>query len=99
MVASIKKDILWRTTGAALLTLSMLVMSGCGDVYLHEEFEKLTMNKSESDVTETLGKPVAVDASNPAHVLWTYYAKTFNIDNENKRDIKEVLIFEPDTAT
>ena len=84
---------------AAFLAIAVLATAGCGDVYVHEEFDKLTMNKSEAEVQTTIGKPTSVDANNPAHVTWTYYSKTFDIDNQNKRDSKTVLVFEPDPAS
>ena len=74
-------------------------MAGCGDVYVHEEFDKSTLNKTDAEVLSTIGKPTTVDANDPAHVTWTYYAKTFDIDNQNKRDIKAVLTLEPDATT
>ena len=40
-----------------------------------------------------------MDDSNPAHVTWTYEAKTFDYENNNKRDTKTLVIFERDAAT
>ena len=99
MVTSLSIRPLTRILGAALFTSAMLLMSGCADVYGHDEFTKMTMNRSEDEVTTAIGKPESVDSSNPAHVIWTYYAKTFDIDNQNKRDTKEQVIFEPSAET
>ena len=99
MVAGFNKEVLIRSLGAALFATATLMLAGCGEVYVHEEFDKLTMNKSDAEVQSAIGKPTAVDANNPAHVTWTYYSKTFDIENQNKRDIKAVVIFEPDPAT
>ena len=99
MVAGIGKEFLSRILGTALLAIAMLVTAGCGDVYLHEQFDKLVMSKSEAEVQSAIGKPTAVDSNNPARVTWTYYSKTADIENQNKRDVKTVLIFEPDQTT
>ena len=99
MTANMNSSVSLRTLGTALLTVAMLVMAGCGNVYVHEEFDKLTMNKSATEVEGAIGKPTAVDTNNPAHVTWTYYSKTFDIENQNKRDIKAVLVLEPDQST
>ena len=74
-------------------------MAGCGDVYVHEEFDKSTLNKTDAEVLTAIGKPTTVDANDPQHVTWTYYAKTFDIDNQNKRDIKAVLTLQPDVVS
>ena len=99
MIVSSNKGVLIRSLGTALFALATLALVGCGEVYVHEEFNKLAMNKSDAEVQESLGKPTSVDANDPKHVMWTYYSKTFDVDNQNKRDIKAVVIFEPDPAT
>ena len=99
MGPSVDSRTLTRILGAALFTGAMLLMSGCGEVFGHEEFAKMLMNKSEDDVTSAIGKPESVDVGNPAHVVWTYYGKTYDIENQNIRDTKEQVIFEPSAAT
>ena len=99
MVSSLNKGVLLRSLATALFAIATLALAACGDVYVHEEFNKLAMNKSDAEVQESLGKPTSVDATNPQHVLWTYYSKTFDVENQNKRDIKAVVVFEPDPAT
>ncbi len=99
MTANINKGGLSRILGTALLTIAMLVMAGCGDVYLHEQFDKLILNKSEAEVQSAIGKPTSVDSNNPARVTWTYYAKTVDVENKNKPDVKTVLIFAPDPVS
>ena len=56
-------------------------------------------DKSEDEVVKSIGKPTTVDAKDPKHVTWTYFAKTVDVDNHNKRDAKTLLIFEPEPAT
>ncbi len=88
-----------RMFGGVLIAIAMLVVAGCGDIYGHDEFHKLVMNKPDAEVEKSLGKPSAVDNSNPARVVWTYNQLTYDIQNQNKRDAKTVLVLAPDTAT
>ncbi|MSP98702.1 MAG: hypothetical protein EXR29_16085 [Betaproteobacteria bacterium] len=48
---------------------------------------------------KNIGRPSAVDASNPAHVTWTYDSATFDMANQNARDVKAVLTFVPTAAS
>lgn len=88
-----------RVLGAVLLALALLVMAGCGDIYSREDFTTLIMNKSEVEVVKNIGKPAAVDASNPARVTWTYNSATFDMANKNARDAKAVVTLVPDAAS
>lgn len=83
--------------GAALVA-AMLLIAGCGDIFGHDEFDKMVLKRTEEQVTADVGKPEAVDKSNPARVIWTYYSKTYDIENQNKRDSKTLLIFTPGDA-
>ena len=97
MIASINNG--KRMLGGILVAIALLVVAGCGDIYGHEELNKLVMNKVDSEVEKSLGKPAAVDNSNPARVVWTYSQLTYDVENQNKRDTKTVLVLAPDTAT
>lgn len=99
MIASTINGALKRMLGGALMVVTMLVIAGCGDIFGHDEFHKLVMNKPETEVVESIGKPAAVDSSNPARVTWTYNSLTYDIENQNKRDSKVVLVLAPDAAT
>jgi len=99
MFARFKDGVSLRLVGAAFCTAAILSLAGCGEVYVHEEFDKSTMNKTDAQVLDTIGKPTTVDANDPKRVTWTYYAKTVDVDNQNKRDIKAVLTLEPDAAS
>lgn len=98
MIASTNNGALMRMLGGALIVVTMLVVAGCGEIYGHDEFHKLVMNKPETEVITSIGKPVAVDSSNPARVTWTYNQLTYDIDNQNKKDTKTVLVLAPDAA-
>ena len=57
------------------------------------------MNKSEAEVVSKVGKPAAVDESNPARVTWIYKSATYDLTNQNKRDSKTLVIFARDPAS
>jgi hypothetical protein len=84
-----------RLTRALALAAAVLTLAACGDLYSRTDFTTMVMNKSESEVRKQVGKPSEVDASNPKRVIWTYTNTTFDIDNQNKRDAKTMLILEP----
>jgi hypothetical protein len=89
-----------RTTGlkrfalVAALVVPILMIAGCGDIYSRGDFTTKVMNKSEPEVIKEIGKPSNVDNSNPDRVIWTYTGKTFDIENQNTRDAKTMLILE-----
>ena len=83
-----------RLLGVMLLVVATLAASGCGDLYSREDFTALVMSKSEKEVIGKLGKPAAVDENNPARVTWTYNSGTFDVEHQNKRDSKALVIFE-----
>lgn len=78
----------------AALVVPMLTIAGCGDIYSRGDFTTMVMSKSEDEVMKQLGKPSNVDSSNPDRVIWTYTHKTYNLENQNTRDAKTMLIFE-----
>ena len=43
-----------------------------------------------------VGKPDAVDSSNPNTLKWVYKRKTFDPDNSNQVDNETILIFQKD---
>ena len=99
MIVEMNNGVFKRMLGGALVTIALLVVAGCGDIYGHEELQKLVMNQPVSEVEKALGKPASVDSSNPARVVWTYNLLTYDIENQNKRDSKTVLVLAPDNAT
>jgi hypothetical protein len=99
MVTIRNNGILARALGAAALVIAMVVVSGCGEFFGRSDFSSYVMGKTEAEVIDKVGKAASVDASNPAHVTWTYESKTFDYENQNKRDAKTLVIFERDAAT
>lgn len=83
-----------RALRAAVLLLPILFATACGEVYSHEDFTKAVMGKSEQEVSKQFGKPASVDASNPQRVIWTYTHVTFDLEKQNTRDPKTMVIFE-----
>lgn len=80
-----------RAAAALLLTLSL---AACGQVYSRADFKTMVIDKSEEEVTKIVGKPKAVDASKPDHVIWKYSTATFDTDQQNRRDSETRVIFE-----
>lgn len=99
MVAIVNNSVLARVLGAAALVIAMLAGSGCGEFYGRSDFSSYVMNKTEEEVVSKVGKADAVDNSNPARVTWTYKGKTFDYENQNKRDAKALVIFQRDGAS
>jgi hypothetical protein len=72
-----------------------LTLAGCGDLYDRKDFETYVKDKSEQEVRSKVGKPAAVDSSNPERVVWTYNVATFDSTNKNARDQKTLVVFKP----
>jgi hypothetical protein len=86
-----------RACSIVLVTAALSGLAGCGDIHGHEEFSKMVMNRAEADVSKSIGKPAAVDSTNPARVVWTYNNVTYDIENQNKRDARTLVVFAPGT--
>ncbi len=82
---------------AASLVLGIFI-AGCGDIYSRADFSTAVQSKAEDEVTKHFGKPTSVDAKDPNRVVWTYTSKTFNTEDQNKRDAKTLVIFGPSEA-
>lgn len=95
MLRSRKNSSLVRRFSTAALVLAALTMGGCGDIHERTEFTGLVMGKSSEEVLAKVGKPAAVDASNPAREVWTFNHATFDLGNHNRGDAKTVVILEP----
>lgn len=83
-----------RVACAAVFAVTPLLMTACGDVYSRDEFVTAVMGKSEDTVSQKFGKPASVDASSPERVIWIYRRETFDLNNQNRRDSKTIVIFE-----
>jgi hypothetical protein len=83
-----------RLLGVVVIVIGMLNLAGCGDIYSRTDFTTMVMGKSDKEVTKALGKPAGVEETDASHVTWTYKSGTFDLDNQNKRDSKAMVIFE-----
>ncbi len=82
---------------AASFVLAIFI-AGCGDIHSRADFSTAVQSKTEDEVTKQFGKPTTVDAKDPNRVVWTYASKTFDTENQNKRDAKTLVIFGPGDA-
>jgi len=98
MVTFKNNSVVARLLGAAALVIAMLALGGCGDIYGRSDFSSFVMGKSEQEVVKMVGKADTVDTSDPAHVTWIYKGKTFDFENQNKRDAQALVIFQPDST-
>lgn len=55
-------------------------------------------DKTQEEVEAKVGKPDAVDTSNPNTPKWIYKKKTFDPDNQNLVDNETILIFQKDAS-
>lgn len=97
MVANAFSSRLARVLGAVTLAVAMLAVTGCGEFYGRDDFKGYVMNKSDAEVAKRLGKPAVVNDSDPKRVTWTYNSVTYDVDNQNKKDSKALVIFKRDS--
>jgi hypothetical protein len=77
----------------------VLALAGCADGGQQRGlFVGYVTDKTQEEVTAKVGKPDAVDASNPSTLKWIYKRKTFDPDNQNQVDNETVLIFQKDAS-
>lgn len=91
-----------RLLKALVVTMAvMAALLGCqgkGGDFQRGQFMGYVMDKTEEEVSGKVGKPDAVDSSNPNVVKWVYKNKTFDPDNNNQVDPEITLIFSRDAA-
>lgn len=96
MVANAFSSRLPRVLGAVTLAVAMLAVTGCGEFYGRDDFKGYVMSKSDAEVVKKIGKPAAVNDSDPKRVTWTYNSVTYDVDNQNKKDSRTLVIFSRD---
>ena len=72
----------------------MVALGGCGEKLSREDFAAAVKDKTAADVQKTVGKPDAVDESQPGAVKWTYTSKTFSTGEATKMDKRAVVVFQ-----
>lgn len=88
-----------RLVGATVIAGVLALASGCSDSgHPRGLFTGRVMEKTEAEITEDIGKPASVDATNPQRVKWVYKRKTFDPDNMNTPDNETNLYFKPDAS-
>jgi hypothetical protein len=82
-----------RTSAVGIAAAAMLALAGCQPVQTRDDFKGTVMNKTPTEVQDKVGKPAAVDETDPAKLVWIYREVTFDIGNNNKRDATTRVIF------
>ena len=82
-----------RAAAIGIAVAAMLGLAGCQPVQTREDFKGTVMNKTPAEVQSHVGKPHAVDETDPSKIVWIYNDVTFNIENKNKRDPQTRVIF------
>jgi hypothetical protein len=85
---------LGRVIKTAVVIVSLAVLAGCSGSYSRGLFQGYVVGTPAEEIEARVGKPVAVDASNPDKPRWVYEKKTFDPDNMNKVDEKTIIILE-----
>lgn len=83
----------------ALVLAAAALLAACSGAYTRGIFHGYVVGATEEQITSKLGKPDAVDASDPNALRWTYNKKTFDPDNMNKQDDKAVVVLKKDAQT
>ena len=89
-----------RTRRFAVALLAAAVLAACsGGGYQRGIFQGYVIDSTEEEITSKIGKPDAIDNSDPNAPRWTYNKKTFDPDNQNKTDEKTVVVLKKDSKT
>ncbi|MFO1325507.1 MAG: hypothetical protein U1F15_15790 [Burkholderiales bacterium] len=87
------------TKRIALLIAVPLVLAACSGGYQRGIFTGYVVDSTEEEITKKIGKPDAIDNSNPNAPRWTYNKKTFDPENQNKTDEKTIVVLRKDLNT
>jgi hypothetical protein len=82
------------TLKAAVVIAALVVLAGCSGTYSRGLFSGYVVGVTAEEIEGKMGKPTAVDASNPDKPRWVYEKKTFDPDNFNQVDQKTTIILE-----
>jgi len=78
----------------------MVVVAACSSGgYQRGIFQGYVVDATEEEIVSKIGKPVRVDAADPAAPRWYYTKKTFDPDNMNKVDEQTVVVLKKDPKT
>ncbi len=88
-----------RIRSIAVALAAATVLAACGGGYQRGIFQGYVIDSTEEEITSKIGKPDAVDSSDPGAPRWTYNRKTFDPDNQNRTDEKTVIVLKKDPKT
>ncbi len=88
-----------RTRRIVIALAAATVLAACSGGYQRGIFQGYVIDSTEEEITSKIGKPDAIDNSDPNAPRWTYNKKTFDPDNMNKTDEKTVIVLKKDPKT
>lgn len=88
-----------RIRRIAIALAAATVLAACSGGYQRGIFQGYVIDSTADEITSKIGKPDAIDASDPNAPRWTYNKKTFDPDNMNKVDEKTVVVLRKDPKT
>ena len=80
-----------RTVRMLAAAAVALAFSACSDVSNREDFASQIKNKTEAEVIKFVGKPVAVDSTDPSRVMWVYKSRTFDVSTRRTDPETDVI--------
>lgn len=83
-----------RSIAAALAAAA--VVAACGGGYQRGIFQGYVIDTPAEEIAAKVGKPDAVDGSDPDAPRWTYDKKTFDPENQNRTDEKTIVVLKKD---
>ena len=75
-----------RSLALAAGAVAVMTLSGCSTGHARGHFYGFVIGKTEAEIIDKVGQPVAVERANPETPIMVYNEKTFDIDNGNRID-------------
>ena len=86
-----------RTRRLAIALFAAAVLAACsGGGYQRGIFQGYVIDTPAEEIAAKVGKPDAVDGSDPDAPRWTYNKKTFDPENQNRTDEKTIVVLKKD---
>lgn len=84
--------------GKLLPAMLLAAVAACGPTggYQRGLFQGYVVGATEEEITNKIGKPDSVDATDPKAPRWVYFKKTFDPDNQNQVDGRTTVILQRD---
>ena len=87
-----------RCKGLLMALIAAATLAACSGGYQRGIFQGYVIDATEEQITNKIGKPDAIDTSDPNAPRWTYNKKTFDPDNANRDDEKTIIVMKKDKA-